>query len=87
VSLGTNVLVGRDTMQLRHEINAILNGNGKRAQGVPLWDGNAAERIANVLLGRALAPSVERSGFFPQPESSPSLLSSNSGIYLHGSLS
>jgi UDP-N-acetylglucosamine 2-epimerase (non-hydrolysing) len=87
VSLGTNVLVGRDTMQLRHEINAILNGNGKRAQGVPLWDGNAAERIANVLLGRALAPSVERSGFFPQPESSPSLLSSNSGIYLRGSLS
>ena len=87
VSLGTNILVGRDIMRLREEINAILIGEGKQAQAVPLWDGHAAERIVNVLLSRAIASSGERSVFFPQPESPPSLLSSNSGIYVRDSLS
>ena len=87
VSLGTNILVGRDTMRLRDEIKAILNGDGKRAQPVPLWDGHAAERIASVLLRQVFAASAEHSAFFPQPESMPSLLSSNSGIYVHDSLS
>jgi UDP-N-acetylglucosamine 2-epimerase (non-hydrolysing) len=87
VSLGTNILVGRDAMRLHNEINAILNGDGKQAQAVPLWDGHAAERIANVLLRGSLVVSAERSVFFPQPESRASLLSSNSGIYGRGSLS
>ena len=87
VSLGTNVLVGRDFARLRDEINRILNGNGKQAQAVPLWDGHAAERIANVLLQWSFLRSAERSAFFPQPESPPSLLASNSGIYVRGSLS
>jgi UDP-N-acetylglucosamine 2-epimerase (non-hydrolysing) len=87
VSLGTNILVGRDIRRLRREISAILNGEGKQAQTVPLWDGHAAERIASVLLRRSFAASRERTTLFPQAESRPSLLSSNSGIYVRGSLS
>jgi UDP-N-acetylglucosamine 2-epimerase (non-hydrolysing) len=87
VSLGTNILVGRNIKRLRNEINVILKGNGKQAQAVPLWDGHAAERIANVFLSGAIGVPAERSAFFPQPESRPSLLSSNSGIYVRDSLS
>lgn len=88
VSLGTNILVGRDTVRLRREITAILNGDGKQAHAVPLWDGHAAERIASVILRWAFAAPGDRCPvFFPQPESQPSLLSSNSGIYVRDSLS
>jgi UDP-N-acetylglucosamine 2-epimerase (non-hydrolysing) len=58
VSLGTNVLVGRDMVRLQNEIRAVLHGERKQAQAVPLWDGHAAERIAHVLAGRALAASA-----------------------------
>jgi UDP-N-acetylglucosamine 2-epimerase (non-hydrolysing) len=58
VSLGTNILVGRDLRQLRNEISKVLRGNGKQAHAVPLWDGHAAERIADALVGRAFAASA-----------------------------
>jgi UDP-N-acetylglucosamine 2-epimerase (non-hydrolysing) len=51
VTLGTNVLVGRDISRLQHELQRILRGEQKPAAEVPLWDGHAAERIAQVILG------------------------------------
>ena len=50
VSLGTNVLVGRDVLRLKGEIRRILAGELKKTSPVPLWDGHAAERIAQVAL-------------------------------------
>ena len=50
VSQGTNVLVGRDPSRLRAELRKVLNGEGKRGTVPPLWDGHAAERIADVLV-------------------------------------
>jgi len=35
--------------RLRAEVGRILAGDGKRGQAPPLWDGHAAERIANVI--------------------------------------
>jgi UDP-N-acetylglucosamine 2-epimerase (non-hydrolysing) len=52
VSLGTNLLVGRDPDKLRSELMRILEGKTKRAVVPPLWDGQASERIADVLVGR-----------------------------------
>jgi UDP-N-acetylglucosamine 2-epimerase (non-hydrolysing) len=49
VSLGTNILVGQDEGKLRHEISKILDGKAKRGTVPPLWDGNASERIADVI--------------------------------------
>lgn len=49
VSLGTNVLIGSDCARLEQEVDAILAGTVKKAQIPPLWDGHAAERIANAL--------------------------------------
>jgi UDP-N-acetylglucosamine 2-epimerase (non-hydrolysing) len=49
VTMGTNVLVGHDMQRLRNEVNRILAGEGKRGQVPPLWDGHAAERIAEVI--------------------------------------
>jgi len=49
VSLGTNVLVGRDNEKLRSEVSKILGGKAKPGTIPPLWDGHAAERIAEVL--------------------------------------
>ena len=49
VRLGTNTLVGRDTTRLQGELQSILSGERKRRTKIPLWDGHAAERIADVI--------------------------------------
>jgi UDP-N-acetylglucosamine 2-epimerase (non-hydrolysing) len=49
VTMGTNTLVGQDSHKLASELTAILEGRGKRGTVPPLWDGHAAERIADVL--------------------------------------
>jgi UDP-N-acetylglucosamine 2-epimerase (non-hydrolysing) len=51
VSMGTNVLVGRDRDKLRTELARILDGDAKKGIVPPLWDGRAGERIADVLAG------------------------------------
>lgn len=50
VELGTNILVGREPDRLRQEVDRILQGQAKCGAVVPLWDGRAAERIAEVIL-------------------------------------
>ena len=49
VTLGTNVLVGRDPEKLRVELSTILSGKHKKGTIPPLWDGHAGERIAAVV--------------------------------------
>jgi UDP-N-acetylglucosamine 2-epimerase (non-hydrolysing) len=49
ISLGTNMLVGSDYARLEQEVDAILAGKAKKGQIPPLWDGQAAERIADIL--------------------------------------
>src|SRR5262249_23099530 len=49
VTLGTNTLVGQDKNKLRFELSKILDGKGKSAIVPPLWDGQAGERIAQVI--------------------------------------
>jgi UDP-N-acetylglucosamine 2-epimerase (non-hydrolysing) len=51
VSLGTNVLVGRDPEKLRSELFRVLAGQAKTGTVPPLWDGYAGERIAALLAG------------------------------------
>jgi len=50
VSMGTNILVGRDVACLQTELKAVLAGKAKRGNIPPLWDGHAAERIAQVMI-------------------------------------
>jgi len=50
VTMGTNILVGRNMERLIAETHAILNGNIKRGIVPPLWDGHAAERIADIII-------------------------------------
>jgi len=51
-TIGTNVLVGRDTAKLSSELARVLSHDRKAAGVVPLWDGHAAERIARVIVGK-----------------------------------
>jgi UDP-N-acetylglucosamine 2-epimerase (non-hydrolysing) len=52
ITIGTNVLVGRDTALLASELDRVLT-HGRKSTGVPpLWDGHAAERIAQVIVGK-----------------------------------
>ena len=53
VSMGSNVLAGRDAGRLKLEANAILNGKMKDCETPPLWDGKAGERIADVIVNKA----------------------------------
>jgi UDP-N-acetylglucosamine 2-epimerase (non-hydrolysing) len=50
VTLGSNVLVGRDVHRLSREIQKIVHGRRPAARVPPLWDGRAAERIVSELL-------------------------------------
>ena len=45
ISVGTNVLIGKDLDRLRSEMQKITSGEFKRGSVPPLWDGRAAERI------------------------------------------
>jgi len=49
VSEGTNILVGKDMLHLKEQVNKILSGNSKKGKIPPLWDGNTSERIVTVL--------------------------------------
>lgn len=50
VSMGTNILVGKDARRLAQEIRLVLERPGKQGEIPPLWDGHAAERIAGVMV-------------------------------------
>ena len=59
VSLGTNTLVGRDPERIKREAMQVLSGHGKQGRIPELWDGHAAQRIAEVYeraLGVQAAP-------------------------------
>jgi len=56
VEMGTNVVVGTDTMKIVAAANAALNGSAKKAlRQPPLWDGHTSERILDAL--EEFAPS------------------------------
>jgi UDP-N-acetylglucosamine 2-epimerase (non-hydrolysing) len=50
ITFGTNILVGRDMNRLRREVARILAGDQRPGQVPPLWDGHAAERIAQAVM-------------------------------------
>jgi UDP-N-acetylglucosamine 2-epimerase (non-hydrolysing) len=52
ITMGTNVLVGRDREKLRTELSRVLGGKAKKGTVPPLWDGHAGERIADILVGQ-----------------------------------
>lgn len=64
VELGTNVLVGTDGSRLKAELNKILSGTNKKTVVPPLWDGKAAERIAQFICNEQAfavsAPHLQR---------------------------
>ncbi len=50
ISEGTNTLVGTDPTAIRQCVASVMSGGGKSGRRPELWDGNAAERIAQDLL-------------------------------------
>ena len=50
ITMGTNVLVGRDMTRLCEEVQRVLRGERRPASVPPLWDGRASERIADHLV-------------------------------------
>jgi UDP-N-acetylglucosamine 2-epimerase (non-hydrolysing) len=52
VHIGTNQVIGRDIKCLKMHVANVLGGRGKRGTIPPLWDGQAAERIADCLAGK-----------------------------------
>lgn len=49
IEQGTNTMVGRDRDAILRNVDEILAGRGKRGRVPELWDGRAAERIADDL--------------------------------------
>ena len=49
ITEGTNLLVGRDVGRVRGELERRLADSMPKRPTIPLWDGHAAERIADIL--------------------------------------
>jgi UDP-N-acetylglucosamine 2-epimerase (non-hydrolysing) len=45
VELGSNYLVGTDRSRILEAFDAVMSGQAKQKQEIPLWDGQTAERI------------------------------------------
>ncbi|CAN5748504.1 UDP-N-acetylglucosamine 2-epimerase (non-hydrolyzing) [soil metagenome] len=53
IELGTNQLVGTNPKKIKQAAFEILENTSKKAKQIPpLWDGHAAERICNELIGK-----------------------------------
>lgn len=48
VAVGSNLVVGTDPARIKDEASKILEGRGKQGRVPELWDGRAAERIAEL---------------------------------------
>jgi len=70
VELGTNEVVGRDLKHIASTIEKVLGGAKKTVGVPPFWDGHAAARIADVIVGRCPVRSM-RSGNQEGVHSSP----------------
>lgn len=55
VELGTNIVVGTEFESIRKHTDELLSGKVKQGVIPPLWDGNTAIRIANIIAGKLLA--------------------------------
>jgi UDP-N-acetylglucosamine 2-epimerase (non-hydrolysing) len=51
VEMGTNRLVGSDPVRILEAYREVMAGNGMAARTPPLWDGQAARRIAECIIG------------------------------------
>ena len=58
VEQGTNTVVGTDPAAIHATVDDILATGGKRGRVPELWDGRAAERIADLMLSRLQAVAV-----------------------------
>jgi UDP-N-acetylglucosamine 2-epimerase (non-hydrolysing) len=50
-TLGTNILVGRSPERLPSEVDRVLRSPRTLRTVPPLWDGHAAERVAEAVIG------------------------------------
>jgi len=50
IECGTNILVGTNQQAIVESVKQILGGKGKQGRRPPLWDGKAADRIADVVV-------------------------------------
>jgi UDP-N-acetylglucosamine 2-epimerase (non-hydrolysing) len=60
VSMGTNVLAGRNVKRLTEEVDKIMCGKAKPGAIPPMWDGKAGERIADYVENMQPSKSSDR---------------------------
>jgi UDP-N-acetylglucosamine 2-epimerase (non-hydrolysing) len=49
ITLGTNELVGTNPKNIKLYLKCLFDGDWKKGQDIPLWDGNTATRIVEVM--------------------------------------
>lgn len=50
ITVGTNTLIGKDMDKLKQSVQAILTGQYKSGKNPELWDGQASNRIADIIV-------------------------------------
>jgi len=61
-TIGTNLLVGDDFDRMLVEARRILRGQGRKGSIPPLWDGRAANRIADIVLATHVEIEAQLAG-------------------------
>ena len=59
VTQGTSTLVGSDAEKLKLHLNEVISGSYKQGVSPDLWDGKAAERIAQILADEAAELAIQ----------------------------
>ena len=54
IELGTNILVQPNKLEIEKAVNKYLSGDRKNGSVPYLWDGNAADRIAEIISKRLM---------------------------------
>lgn len=49
ITQGTNILVGADPVKIRSAFNSVMHNGGKQGKVPEFWDGQAAERIVEII--------------------------------------
>ena len=52
ITLGTNELLGTNPKAIKPAMEKLFAGIWKKGQTIPMWDGNCAERIVNIMLNK-----------------------------------
>ncbi len=58
VDMGTNYLIGTSPLDIMETFTSVIEGHGKHGEIPPFWDGQAGDRIVEILVKECSGQNV-----------------------------